>query len=55
MLVAKVTIAASASVERATEPDWGWCPLHVTRATVLAGASGPVSVLGYFSLHVWQR
>ena len=33
MLVAKVAITASASVERATEPDWGWCPLLVTRAT----------------------
>jgi hypothetical protein len=56
MLVAKVAITASASVERASLTENGVHSESVESPGpgLLAGASGPVSVLDYFSLHVWQ-
>ena len=52
MLVATVAITASASVERAILTEVG---VHSESPGLLAGASGPVSVLGYFNLHVWHQ
>jgi hypothetical protein len=52
MLVATVAITASASVERASLTEVG---VHSESQGLLARASGPVSVLGFFSLQVWQQ
>ena len=54
MFVAKVAITASASVERASLTEVGVHSESVESPGpwLLAGASDPVSVLGYFRLHV---
>jgi hypothetical protein len=49
MLVAKVAITTSASVERASLAEVG---VHSESPGLLAGASGPMSVLGIFHLDV---
>jgi hypothetical protein len=52
MLVAKVAITTSASVERASLTE---VAVHSESPGLLAGASGPMSVLGTFNLYVWNQ
>jgi hypothetical protein len=50
--IVKVVITASAQVW--SVPDEVTLGVHSESAGLLARASGPVSLLGYFNFHVWH-